>query len=76
MDKKIFIKKETVQRLIKDIKQIKKEPLTTENIYYHHDEENILRGYALIIGPEDTPYFAGYYLFIIDFLLLLQMVVK
>ena len=67
MDKKIFIKKETVQRLIKDIKQIKKEPLTTENIYYHHDEENILRGYALIIGPEDTPYFAGYYLFIIDF---------
>ena len=67
MDQKIFIKKETIQRLIKDVKQIKKEPLTTENIYYHHDEENVLRGYALIIGPEDTPYFGGYYLFILDF---------
>jgi ubiquitin-protein ligase len=67
MNEKIFIKKETIQRLIKDVKQIKKEPLTTENIYYHHDEENILRGYALIIGPEDTPYFGGYYLFILDF---------
>lgn len=67
MDQKIFIKKETIQRLIKDVKQIKKEPLTTENIYYHHDEENVLKGYALIIGPEGTPYFGGYYLFILDF---------
>jgi len=59
----IFIKKETIQRLIKDVKQLKKCPLNSENIYYIHDEENILKGYALIIGSENTPYFGGYYFF-------------
>ena len=32
-------------------------------IYYIHNEENILEGHALIIGPENTPYAYGYYLF-------------
>jgi len=59
----ITINKETIQRLIKDVKQIKKFPLHENNIYYLHDEENILKGYALIIGGENTPYFGGYYFF-------------
>ena len=63
----ITIQKETIQRLIKDIKQLKKNPLSTENIYYIHDEENILKGYALIVGSVDTPYFGGYYFFELNY---------
>jgi ubiquitin-conjugating enzyme E2 Z len=57
------IKKENITRLIKDVKQIIKNPLTDQGIYYIHDEDDILKGYALIIGPSDTPYFGGYYFF-------------
>lgn len=63
----IVLKKENINRLIKDIRTIKKNPLTDHNIYYNHDEDNILRGYALIIGPKDTPYYGGFYFFIIDY---------
>jgi len=56
---------QSVQRLAKDVKYIKNNPLT--NIYYKHDEENILFGYALIIGKEGTPYEYGYYLFKFEF---------
>ena len=31
------------------------------------DEEDMLKGYALIIGPEDTPYFSGFYFFEFQF---------
>jgi ubiquitin-protein ligase len=46
-----------------DIKQIMKEPLIENGIYYVHDSDDMLKGYALIVGPSDTPYFGGYYLF-------------
>jgi ubiquitin-protein ligase len=59
----VSISKETAQRLLKDIRNIIKNPLNDNGIYYHHDENNILKGYALIIGPSDTPYFGGYYFF-------------
>jgi ubiquitin-protein ligase len=58
-----FISKETINRLIKDVKQIIKNPLTENGIYYIHDDTDILKGYALIIGPEDTPYYGGNYFF-------------
>ena len=64
----IFIKKQNINRLIKDIKDLLKNPLHDSGIYYKHDESEILKGYALIIGPENTPYFGGYYLFEIDVL--------
>jgi len=57
------ISKDTIQRLLKDVKQIIKNPLSDNGIYYQHDEEDMLKGYALIIGSEDTPYFGGYYFF-------------
>ena len=57
------ISKETIHRLAKDITQIVKCPLTDNGIYYHHDEEDMLKGYAMIVGSEDTPYFGGFYLF-------------
>jgi ubiquitin-protein ligase len=44
-----------------DYKEIIDDPLP--NIYYIQDENNILNGYALIIGPENTPYEYGNYLF-------------
>jgi len=58
-----IVSRETISRLIKDITQIKKNPLTENGIYYEHDDTDMLKGYALIIGPEDTPYFGGYYFF-------------
>lgn len=57
----------TVKRLISDIKQITLNPLTKDGIYYKHDETNMLCGYALIIGPKDTPYQYGNFLFKFDF---------
>jgi ubiquitin-protein ligase len=58
-----FISKETIGRLLNDVKQIIKNPLSENGIYYIHDDDDILKGYALIIGPSDTPYFGGNYFF-------------
>jgi len=59
----VTISKNTITRLIKDIKQLIKEPLHDQGIYYKHDEDDLLKGYAMIIGPSDTPYEHGFYLF-------------
>lgn len=61
------VTKYTVKRLISDIKELSHNQLSKEGIYYKHDEENMLRGYALIIGPADTPYAYGNFLFKLDF---------
>lgn len=58
-----FISKETIQRLLKDVKQIIKQPLTEQGIYYIHDDTDMMKGYAMIVGPSDTPYFGGFYFF-------------
>lgn len=62
-----FISKETINRLLKDVKQIIKSPLIDNGIYYIHDDVDMLKGYALIVGPDDTPYFGGYYFFEFNF---------
>jgi ubiquitin-conjugating enzyme E2 Z len=62
-----FISKETISRLLKDVKQILKNPLTENGIYYIHDDTDLLKGYALIIGPSDTPYYGGNYFFEISY---------
>ena len=59
----IFISKDTISRLLKDVKQIIKNPLTEQGIYYVHDDVDMLKGYAMIIGPSETPYFGGFYFF-------------
>ena len=61
------INKETIKRLLKDVKQIMKHPLTDNGIYYSHDENDMMKGYAMIVGPADTPYFGGFYFFKFDF---------
>ncbi len=51
------------KRLLKDVKHIMKNPLEDNNIYYSHSETDMYTGYALIIGPSDTPYQDGFYFF-------------
>jgi len=63
----MVVPKETIKRLIRDVRDIRKNPLDSNGIYYRHDEENMLRGYALIIGPSGTPYAYGYYFFEIEY---------
>ena len=52
---------EAFKRIVIDIKDIQKSPI--ENICYVPDEDNIFKGYALIIGPVNTPYEYGNFLF-------------
>ena len=58
-----IISKDSIQRLLRDVKHILQHPLTDNGIYYKHDEEDMLKGYAMIVGPSGTPYFGGYYFF-------------
>jgi ubiquitin-conjugating enzyme E2 Z len=58
-----FISKETINRLLKDVKYIIKNPLTDQGIYYIHHDTDMLKGYVMIVGPSDTPYFGGFYFF-------------
>jgi ubiquitin-conjugating enzyme E2 Z len=61
------ISKESAKRLLSDVKDIMKNPLDHEGIYYKHHDEKMLKGYALIIGPKDSLYFGGNFLFELDF---------
>ena len=63
----VFVSKETMRRIISDIKDIRKNPLSDHGIYYEHDETDMLCGKAMIIGPKDTPYADGFYLFKLKF---------
>lgn len=57
------MQKANQKRLLKDVIDILKNPLEDNGIYYKHDENDMLCGYALIMGPEETLYNYGYYLF-------------
>jgi ubiquitin-protein ligase len=59
----VFITKPAMKRIISDVKELRQHPLTEHGIYYEHDDTDILKGRALIIGPRDTPYENGFYLF-------------
>ena len=64
----VNIPKETISRLLKDIKDMVSSSLEEEyGVYYKHSETNILKAYVMIVGPEDSLYFGGYYFFSIDF---------
>ena len=66
-DANTFISKSAIKRLIADITHIEKNSLADHGIYYKHDDEDILKGFALIVGPKDTVYFGGYYFFEFNF---------
>ena len=59
----VVISKNNIKRLLKDVAHILKNPLNNQGIYYVHDEQDMYRGYAMIIGPSETPYENGFYFF-------------
>ncbi len=61
------VTKQTVTRLIKDIKQVLEYTTDNPTIMYKHDETNMLIGYAFIVGPSSTPYQYGNYFFQFNF---------
>jgi len=64
----VVIPKETISRLLIDIRGVMTDPTLAENgILYQHSETDILTGYACIVGPSDTLYFGGYYFFVFHF---------
>ena len=52
-----------IKRINVDIKLYHKQELTKQGIYCYFNEENIYNVKVLIIGPDDTPYKGGFYLF-------------
>tara|TARA_B110001450_G_scaffold68603_1_gene64830 strand:- start:1227 stop:1940 length:714 start_codon:yes stop_codon:yes gene_type:complete len=67
MQNNVPITQNTIKRLLKDIKDIKNNSLETNGIYYKHSDDDILKGYALIIGQKNTPYEHGFYFFDIKY---------
>jgi ubiquitin-conjugating enzyme E2 Z len=61
-DSPIVVSK-NIKRLLHDVRDIMKNPLTDNGIYYVHSDKHMFKGYAFIIGPEGTPYENGYYFF-------------
>jgi ubiquitin-conjugating enzyme E2 Z len=58
--------KQVLQRIAnKDMKECIK--LEESNIFVHFDENDITKAYAMIIGPDDTPYEGGLFFFRIKF---------
>lgn len=53
----------SIKRIMSDISKLKQQPLDSEGIYWHLDEDNVYNFKALIIGPENTPYNGGFFLF-------------
>jgi ubiquitin-conjugating enzyme E2 Z len=62
-----FVTSIAQKRLLKDVKDVIKHPLTEHGIYYVHNDQNIMKGYACVMGPDDTIYKHGAYLFTFDF---------
>lgn len=62
----VHIPKETIERLLKDIKDIYMSSLEEQGIYYKHSDTNILKAYVMIVGQPETLYFGGYYFFQIN----------
>ena len=59
--------RDAIKRIAKDVKEIMNDPLHDNGIYYKHDDDDVLKGYAMIYGPENTPYEYGYYFFEFNF---------
>lgn len=62
-----MVERTCIKRLASDVKDLIKDPLNEHDIYYKHDEDDMLKGYALIVGKENTIYYSGFYLFEFNF---------
>jgi ubiquitin-protein ligase len=63
----IHISKDSAMRILSDVREMIRFPLHDEGIYYLHDDEDILTGYAMLYGQPGTVYYGGYYFFKIKF---------
>ena len=59
----VMLQRGAARRIISDVVDIRRNPLTDQGIYYKHDDDCMVRGYVMIVGPTDTPYANGYFLF-------------
>ena len=57
------LSKLAIKRICSDMKDLNLNPLEEEGIYHYYDETNMQNCKIMIIGPEDTPYENGFYLF-------------
>lgn len=55
----------TVLRIVQDVYDFNKNK--PDGIYLYVDKNNLMKQYALIIGPNDTPYFGGFFFFEINY---------
>lgn len=62
-----FMPPKNQRRLLRDVARLIKSPLSSNGIYYAHNEDNMLKGYAIIFGPDDSLYRNGVYMFEIDY---------
>jgi len=56
-----------IRRMYADIKQVQEAELEKDGIYCSFNEEDLFDVKAMVVGPEDTPYAFGYYLFHLKF---------
>ena len=63
----VHITKESARRILSDVRELLTCPLHDNGIYYVHDEDDILTGYAMLYGQSGTVYEGGYYFFKIKF---------
>ena len=66
-EERVMVTAPAVRRILKDVSGISKSPLESQGIYYVHDDTDILRGLAMIVGPKGTVYQGGYYFFEITY---------
>ena len=59
--------KAALKRIASEVRALRSEEERLEGIYYSPDEEQVGVGYALIRGPEDTPYHRGLFFFEVAF---------
>jgi ubiquitin-conjugating enzyme E2 Z len=66
-DDVVHISKESARRILSDVRELLTCPLHDNGIYYMHDEDDILTGYAMLYGQAGTLYDGGYFFFKIKF---------
>ena len=52
-----------LRRLARDVRAVRNGSLAEQGVFYAHDSDNVLKGYAVVIGGEGTPYEDGCYEF-------------
>jgi ubiquitin-conjugating enzyme E2 Z len=55
------------KRLFNDIKKFKESNLNDSGIYLHYDDTDLTEMQLMIVGPDETPYEGGFYLFKMTF---------